>query len=376
MADGSSASNLGRSKIPKAKPWSDISLPKPFKEVGPFDPVRPIKATPVDNNELNKPSQKPCPWSSSGGSSSGATSERDSPFYSESRKPIGRGRALQQKVASLPNHLKEQCYKPVGRSDDCHDELPAVPGECKVNSSWKMLSNAPIGYQVANVLGDRYSDNVIRSRTEPNDTLEHQPERILSDTDSESSEIISWGRKTTYVGNCHSYDSLDVTPVSSEVTTTDHDTSCGSSDVSQQQHRNSFLDSFSTECSSGSLDTFPPPNEVSDSLGAVSKLGECTSSSSQSTYAVEDMTIRKGKTTKAGHKSKKSKSKGRVKYQQFEDFFKSSSSSMASKMSSVGESRGSKSAEWAPLDENEGFSSDILSPKDFPTLGLKGNGRK
>ncbi|KAG7161232.1 uncharacterized protein LOC121875272 [Homarus americanus] len=79
---------------------------------------------------------------------------------------IGRGKALQMSTCSPIDHQSAKpinpgaYYTPVGITDCGLNVRPAVPGDCYVRKSWKNLSNAPVAYQVQQMLyEDQFTDD-------------------------------------------------------------------------------------------------------------------------------------------------------------------------------------------------------------------------
>ncbi|XP_063869961.1 uncharacterized protein LOC135105609 [Scylla paramamosain] len=69
----------------------------------------------------------------------------------DKRSGLGRGAILQQ-ASNQPKPGVAHHYKPVSVEGGLPGAPPAIPGECAVHHSWRYLSNAPVAYQMQQML--------------------------------------------------------------------------------------------------------------------------------------------------------------------------------------------------------------------------------
>ncbi|KAK8377053.1 hypothetical protein O3P69_013597 [Scylla paramamosain] len=86
------------------------------------------------------------------------TKQRQRPIPGSDTKPnrdkrsgLGRGAILQQ-ASNQPKPGVAHHYKPVSVEGGLPGAPPAIPGECAVHHSWRYLSNAPVAYQMQQML--------------------------------------------------------------------------------------------------------------------------------------------------------------------------------------------------------------------------------
>ncbi|XP_045101398.1 uncharacterized protein LOC123498372 isoform X2 [Portunus trituberculatus] len=68
----------------------------------------------------------------------------------DKRRGLGRGAILQ--IHNLPRPGAPRHYKPVSVEGEVGGAVPAIPGDCAVHHSWRYLSNAPVAYQMQQML--------------------------------------------------------------------------------------------------------------------------------------------------------------------------------------------------------------------------------